>query len=169
MRRHTSMIYCVLFSMQRATVDNVRKPTLGYFTPAQISEAEDALWGNSDWEIIGEKPRRKSSNTRPDEEAHLNDILCAINELDAGSKMPCVVIDAYSLSQIPRSHPEELNNISLLDRLNSLKEAVSGLIYKKECPLNYDYMIKICLISQINQIVNTQCIIAWISNIRCTK
>ena len=84
-----------------------------------------------DWEIIGEKPRLKSSNTRPGEEAHLYDILCAINELDAGSKMPCVVIDAYSLSQIPRSHPEELNNISLLDRLNRLEQRMSGLIYKK--------------------------------------
>ena len=39
----------------------------------------------------------------------------------------CVVIDAYSMGQIPRSHPEELNNISLLDRLNRLEQRMSGL------------------------------------------
>ena len=111
----------VIFSMQSATIDNIRKATLGYFTPAQISEAKDALWENSDCKIIITSSQ-VSSNARPEEEAHLHDILCAINKLDAGSKMPCVVIDAYSLGQIPRSHPEELNNISLLDRLNRLEQ-----------------------------------------------
>ena len=59
----------VFFSMQSATVDNVRKAALSYFTPAQILDAKDALWGNIDCEIIGEKPRRKSSNARPEAEA----------------------------------------------------------------------------------------------------
>ena len=77
----------IICSMQSATIDNIRKATLGYFTPAQILEAKDALWENSDCEIIGEKPRRKSSNARHEEEAHLHDILCAINKLDAASKM----------------------------------------------------------------------------------
>ena len=36
--------------------------------------------------------------------------------------MPNIVIDFLSLSLIPRSHPEELNNISLCDRLNRLEE-----------------------------------------------
>ena len=36
--------------------------------------------------------------------------------------MPNIVIDYLSLSIIPRSHPEELNNVSLCDRLNRLEE-----------------------------------------------
>ena len=42
-------------------------------------------------------------------------------------KMPCFVIDAYSLHTIPRSHPEELCDISLVDRLNRLEKQVTTL------------------------------------------
>ena len=33
----------IIFSMQSASIDNIRKATLGYFTTAQILEAKDAL------------------------------------------------------------------------------------------------------------------------------
>ena len=35
--------------------------------------------------------------------------------------MPRILIDSKHLGKIPRSHPEELNNISLVDRLNRLE------------------------------------------------
>ena len=37
------------------------------------------------------------------------------------------VISAFSLDAIPRSHPEELNNISLLDRLNQMEQCMSNM------------------------------------------
>ncbi len=41
--------------------------------------------------------------------------------------MPVVLIDALSLRVIPRSHPEELNQISVIDRLNRLERKVENM------------------------------------------
>ena len=41
--------------------------------------------------------------------------------------MPNVVISAHQLHLIPRSHPEELNNMSLLDRLNRMEKKMADL------------------------------------------
>ena len=42
-------------------------------------------------------------------------------------KLPVVLIDSRDLGVIPSSHPEELNNISLVDRLNRLEARLSGV------------------------------------------
>ena len=43
------------------------------------------------------------------------------------NKLPVVLIDSRDLAVIPRSHPEELNNMSLVDRLNRLEARLSGV------------------------------------------
>ena len=40
--------------------------------------------------------------------------------------MPRILIDAKHLVKIPRSHPEELNDVSLFDRLNQLEERMTN-------------------------------------------
>ena len=55
------------------------------------------------------------------------DILSALVKLDKANKTPHIVISAYSLGSIPRSHPKELNNISLLDHLNQLEKHMSNM------------------------------------------
>ena len=116
----------ILFSLQSATNENVQKAVLGHFTPSQISEAKDILWENCE-DSLGKKPRRVGSSARPDHEAHLHDILTALEKLDRSQKLPNIVINAFQLNLIPRSHPEELNNISLLDRLNMIEKRLSVL------------------------------------------
>ena len=41
--------------------------------------------------------------------------------------MPTVLIDTYELHIIHISHPEELNNISLVDRLNRMEKKMSSM------------------------------------------
>ena len=117
----------VLFSLQNSTVDNVRNAVLGHFSEDAVIDAKNSLWANSDSTIIGEKPRRKDSVARSEKEAHTQDIINALVKLDKAEKMPTIVIDALSLGIIPRSHPEELNNISLVDRLNRLEAKFTAL------------------------------------------
>ena len=74
--------------------------------------------------ILVKKCRRVGSTIRPEHEAHLQDILHA---LDKRQKMPTVAICALQLHLIPRSHPEELNNVSLLDRLNQLEKKITNV------------------------------------------
>ena len=54
-------------------------------------------------------------------EANVTDIINACVQLDKSDCLLHIVISAKSLNCIPRSHPEELNNITLLDRLNRLE------------------------------------------------
>ena len=77
--------------------------------------------------MIEQKVRRRGSNVRSEQDANLQDIIAALMKLDKVDKLPCVVIDAGSLGIISRSHPEELNNISLLDRLKRLEARVTSL------------------------------------------
>ena len=41
--------------------------------------------------------------------------------MDEADECPTLVLNAHSLHTIPRAHPEEVNNISLVDRLNQLE------------------------------------------------
>ena len=128
----------ILFSLQSSTSENISKAVLGHFTPEQIFNAKEVLWGKCDIKVIGQKVRRRGSNVRSEQDANLQDIIAALMKLDKVDKLPCVVIDAGSLGIIPRSHPEELNNISLLDRLNILEARVTSL--QQSLRLHADYV-----------------------------
>jgi hypothetical protein len=91
----------MVFALQSGTSENVKNAVLGHFTEDVIIAAKDVLWkfcGNS---IIGEKCRRKDSMTRTEKEAHVQDIVSALGKLDRAEKMPHIVMDAYSLGEIP--------------------------------------------------------------------
>ena len=77
---------------------------------------------------IGIKQQRRSNNSRSVKEANLLDIINALTVLDKANKMPTIVIDYMSLSLIPRSHPEELSDISLCDRLNKLENRIAKMM-----------------------------------------
>jgi phospholipase/lecithinase/hemolysin len=64
---------------------------------------------------------RKSTNIRSEAEAHVTDIISAISKLDRAGKMAVFVIKVQDLRLTPRSRPEELNNISLVDRLADIE------------------------------------------------
>lgn len=117
----------IVFALQSGTAEKVKNAALGYFSNQDIQNAKDSLWDNSDTSIIGDKQRRKDSSVRTEKEANTQDIINAIVKLEERAQMPCFVIDAYSLHVIPRSHPEELCDISLADRLNRLEQRINSL------------------------------------------
>ena len=122
----------MLFSLQSGTEENVQRAVLGNFTAAQIIEAKDLLWDKCEEQHIGKKCCRVGSSMRPEHEAHLQDIFLALDKLDKLQKMPTVVIPAFQLHLIPRSHPEELNNMSLLDRLNRIEKKMADLQFNTD-------------------------------------
>ncbi|ESO95956.1 hypothetical protein LOTGIDRAFT_175012 [Lottia gigantea] len=50
----------------------------------------------------------------------------AMEKLDRNEKMPKVTIDAVDLGNIPRSYPEDLNNVSIAERLIRMKAKMSS-------------------------------------------
>lgn len=115
------------FAMQGGTASNIRDTVLGHFTTDAIVEAKNALWDNSPTEVIGERLRRKDSTVRSEKEAHAQDILSALTKLDKSDQMPTILLEATSLAFIPRFHPEEINNASLIHRITLLEEKFTNL------------------------------------------
>ena len=118
----------VSFALQSGPAENVKNAVLGFFSAEDIIEAKNKLWEFCGETALGEKLKRKDSSTRSEREAHLFDIITALSKLDREDNAPTIVIDAMNLNKIPRSHPEELNNISLVDRLNRLESKLSSVV-----------------------------------------
>ena len=115
------LVAYIIYSFQSSSYENIKLAVMGHFSLEQIVGAKNDLWDFCGTDMLGEKLNRKNTNNRSMVEAHVTDILNAIVKLDKAKKLPLTVIDTSSLSIIPRSHPEELNNISLCDRLNRLE------------------------------------------------
>ena len=118
----------VAYALQNATVENVHSAVTGHFPAADIAAAKQTLWQRCGGKVIGyEMPRRRESTMRSIEEAHVQDIISSINKLDTAEKLPCFVVDAQNLGKLPRWNPEELNTISLVDRLRQMENIMTNL------------------------------------------
>ena len=117
----------MLFALQSGTAENVRQAVIAHFPLNAVLNAKTALWDACDNVILGDKLKSKDSQTKTELEAHVQHILIALHKLDRMDKLSVVLIYSRDLAVIPRSHPEELNNISLVDRLNRLEARLSGV------------------------------------------
>ena len=123
-----ALLAYMAYALQSSTAEHVRTVITGHFTVADITEAKMTLWKQCGGEIIGvDMPRRRDSNARSIAEAHVQDMLMAMNKLDNADKLPLFMIDAYSLGKIPRWHPEEVNTVSLADRMLRTENKVAAL------------------------------------------
>jgi hypothetical protein len=130
----------ILSGLQTGTIENVRNATVGFFTPEKIKISKRKLWNEAlaISDVIGNWQTRKASSVRS-EEANVMDIISAFRKLDKCGKTPTIVISALRLHEIPRSPPEDLNNISMVDRIldleckvNNMKEQLSKNILNVE-------------------------------------
>ena len=112
----------VHYALQSGTADAIKKAVLGLFTVNNIKEAKDILFQHADNSITGAVKSRQDGVTRTQSEADAQDIINAMIKLDRASSMPIFAVPSLQLGIIPRSHPEELNNITLVDKLHQLDE-----------------------------------------------
>lgn len=119
----------IVFAMQNGTVMNLKRAVAGHFPIDHISDAKDMLFSKCDIDIIGSKKirRMRDGDAKIKIDNEIQDIIEAINKLDKAEKMPIVVIRADQLHMIPRSNPEELNSISVVDRLNKMEQKMSQM------------------------------------------
>jgi hypothetical protein len=113
------------FALQSGTVENAKRAVNGYFTSEQILKSKIILWDSACVATLGDKIKRKSTKIRSEADANLMDMIDAFQKLDRADKMPHITISALDLGKIPRSLPEELNSISIVDRLAKLESKVS--------------------------------------------
>lgn len=117
------------YGLQSGTVTNAKKAALGHFTSTQIKKAKEVLYDKcKDLYEIGPYYNRRDSTTRSEHEANIHDIVTALQQLDTKYENPPVfAVPAADLKFVPRSHPEELNLISFVDRLGDLENIVRDM------------------------------------------
>ena len=87
--------------------------------------------------LLGELNERRDGKTRSAKEAFLDDVIDALTKLDAAEEMPVIAVHAEDLHLVPRVHPEELDLISLADRMGTVEEALVNIqktLTKKKPP-----------------------------------
>ena len=114
------------YGLSNSSTESVVKAMSGYYTLDEAMEAKICLW-NKYAECLGDPKSRRDSCQRSELVAHIRDILDALKILDENRVETVIVTDAQGLSRLPKSMPEELNNICVVDRLGKLEERLASL------------------------------------------
>lgn len=149
------------YALQGGTVANVKRAVTGYYTEADIVDAKQVLFDRCDNVVIGSIKHRRDGDNRSRVDAHVEDIVTAMNMLDKGTTMPTFAIPSYQIDTIPKAHPEELNSISVIERLNKLEEKwckCHELLDKSVCH-------NILLEDRLNKLENTRPSYATITHV----
>ena len=124
---NNALLAYTVYSMQSGTAEKITSVVRAHFTIDDVIIAKDKLWDAADQSIIGPRKRRRDGTIKSEKHSHTEDVVTALYQLDAADKMPHITLSAMDLGCIPRSHPEELNEISMADRLNRMEERLSAL------------------------------------------
>lgn len=101
-----------------SNVENIKKSVISFYSPEEIIESKKLLWSVCS-DKLENYVERKSTDKRTSAEANFYDIINAINNLDADDNVPQFA--AVNLNKIPKFIPEELNTLSIINRLNFLE------------------------------------------------
>ena len=116
------LTYCS-FYMNNSTIDNIKKIINLFYSEDDIIDAKKTLWEIAK-DDLGVFPVRKDTNKRTSSLAHVNDIFEALMKLDGMDKMPVFV--AINIMKLPDRQPEELNLLSMVDRLSDIEKRIKN-------------------------------------------
>ena len=114
-------------SLQTGTREQLKRVVLGHFDPKLISDAKKDLW-KCYGDVLGKMKERKGSCTKPKYEFEVDDVLDAMNKLDTLKIEPNLVVSASDLFLLPRTRPEEVLPISIIERLSTLESQMKRII-----------------------------------------
>ena len=111
------------FYLDNSALENIKKIATLFYDQDDINNAKKVLWENRS-EILGPYVERKKSDKRSVAEANINDILEALIKLDSTQKSPKFV--AQNLDKLPERQPEELNVLTLINRIASIEKTIKN-------------------------------------------
>ena len=111
------------FYLDNSALENIKKIATLFYDQDDINNAKKVLWENRS-EILGPYVERKKSDKRSVAEANINDILEALIKLDSAQKSPKFV--AQNLDKLPERQPEELNVLTLINRIASIEKTIKN-------------------------------------------
>ena len=110
-----------IYNHHSSASNNCKQILTHFYAEESVLDAKEILWENCGQHITKRFINCINSTNRTAKEANICDILEAIKELDAKSKLPDVF--AKNLSQLPDRQPEELNLLRIVQRLSILEKA----------------------------------------------
>lgn len=139
------MLSYIAYGLQTSSVEYVKQVMIDFFTPEELVDAREVLWGKCDPDahVLPKLIRRHSVSSPKGSALTATDLVDGIRALDEAGKMPQFVVDYTKLHRVPLGKPCETSSISIVERLNKLEARVAyseNLIAKKcnECILHQE-------------------------------
>ena len=107
------------YYIHNSCVNNIKKMISSFYGLEEIIASKKMLWSLCS-DSLESYTERKTSDKRSSADAHINDIFDALLKLDIISKVPSFV--AKNIDKLPDRQPEELNMISIINRLAKLEQ-----------------------------------------------
>ena len=109
-----------------AAPENIKWVALAFYDESQINNAKRLLWQCTKPGILRKFERRNTSVSRSSKEADMNDIMQAFSDIDKKGYDEVVYVCA-DVSKMPKQNPEEIHDLSILNRLHSLEQHFKAL------------------------------------------
>lgn len=122
---HSELLCFVHWYSQSCSAEKIKRVAVCFYSGEQIIQAKNLLWNSQVKDKLKEFRRRKTTTQRSEEEAHLTDIMEAMDDLDR--QRTKVQFYAIDLTKIPKHCPEEINELAILDRLTALERKFNEL------------------------------------------
>ena len=105
--------------INNSNIQNIKKIIVNFYDNDEVLTAKKLLWELKS-DFLGPYNERKSTVNRSSSEANLNDIFDGLQTLDTIDQIPNFV--AKNIDKIPERQPEEINIVSLLNRINKIEK-----------------------------------------------
>ena len=112
----------IIHHINNSTMENISKVINYFYTCEGIYEAKKQLWTAEGTQSLGGIIERKKTAKRSASEANVDDIIEALIKLDSEDCVPCFT--AKNVERLPECQPEQLNIVSIIDRLSSLEKEI---------------------------------------------
>ena len=115
------------YGLDTGSDDNVQKVINETFTLEEVKCARTALWDMCHDGYLPAIKNRQTSGRRSEQQAIVGDIVEWLTTLTDLDKRPCLVVDVPGLVRIPKFQIEEINEVSMCDKINRLESRISGM------------------------------------------
>ena len=122
------------------TPDNIKKIILSHFDEEEIWKAKSLLWRNVKEGVLRKLENRNDTRQHTSKDANACDIVQAFQDMDKKSYYNIVCL-AADIKRMPLEHPENLHELSILDRISVLENKFK--LVESSTNRNYAGMIEI--------------------------
>ena len=121
---HSELLCYIVYAQGCGSVQCIKDIIVEKFSEDDVIQAKDTIYQLRK-DILGAMPVRRKVRGNSAIEANVNDILSAMVRVDEANAMPTFV--AINLQNLPKLMPEEMNAISLAERVSALESRMGML------------------------------------------